>query len=112
MQSRILLLALLTCVLALAACDAAPRAYDAGTSAIFARQTSDAAGSDANAFEVIAQGERARKTEAARDIETKNAHELAMQNARQTSEAFEAGRADLEKTEDAKDRAQAMSTYT
>lgn len=110
MQSRILLLALLTCVLALAACDAAPRAYDAGTSAIFARQTSDAAGSDANAFEVIAQSENARKTEAARDIETKNAHELAMQNARQTSEAFEAGRADLEKTEDAKDRAQAMST--
>ena len=108
MQSRILILLLL--ILALAACDAAPRAYDAGTSAIFARQTSDAAGSDANAFEVIAQGERARKTEAAREREQQNAHEMEMQSARQTAEPFEAQRADLQKTEDARDRASALTT--
>jgi len=109
MQSRILILLLL--ILALAACDAGvSRNIGAEERGIFARQTSDAAGSDANAFEVIAQAERARKTEAAREREQQNAHELEMQSARQTSEAFEAQRADMQKTEDARDRANALTT--
>lgn len=109
MSSRILILLLL--LLALAACDAGvSRNIGAEERGIFARQTSDAAGSDANAFEVIAQAERARKTEAAREREQQNAHEMEMQSARQTSEAFEAQRADLQKTEDARDRASALTT--
>lgn len=110
MHSRILLLSLFVCALTLAACDAAPRGYDVESYAAFARQTYAAAGSDVSAAEVIAQNERARKTEAAQDIAAKNAHELEMVSAQKTREVFEAQRADLQKTEDARDRASALTT--